>query len=432
MKKICLNTKLTSWHKVIIGMILGIIIGMIFGETIAWLKYLGILFLNMIKMVTIPLIFFTIVYGITSVENHRGLGKVSIKAIVIFLSTAVTAACIGLLVTSIIKPGFSDGKAILNMMSNMQKHGISVASGGHNSTSIVDFVINIIPNNIVSAAAEGNILQVIAFAFFCGVTLNKNRTNCENVIKIFHQIAQMLFSMIESIMKFAPFGVFGYMATLAAVEGLTPMITLGRLIITIMIGCTVQYIFFGIVLFVFGRISPLPFYRKIIDIQMLAFSTSSSKAVLVPMMQACEKRLGISKEGSRFILPLSAALNMDGGAIYQASCVVFFSQIYGINFGLHEYVIIILMSTIASIGGAGIPSGVLLFLGMVLHAVGMPIDGVLVVATVDRILDMLTTAINVTGDIFATLLIETSEKKLNKQQYYAAIASTEKEKQTPV
>ena len=166
----------------------------------------------------------------------------------------------------------------------------------------------------------------------------------------------------------------------------------------------------------------MPFYKKILGIQVMAFSTSSSKAVLVPMMETCEKDLGVSKEGSRFILPLSAVLNMDGGAIYQVSCVVFFSQIYGISFGLHDYLIIILMSTIASIGGAGIPSGVLLFLGMVLYSVGIPMDGVLIIATVDRILDMFTTAINVTGDVFATLMVEISEKRLNKVKYHEKLS----------
>ncbi len=409
--------KLQSWQKVLIGMVLGIITGLVFGSKISSLEYLGIFFLNMIKMVTIPLIFFTIIYGITSVESYSGVGRISAKAIMIFLCTAVVAASIGLVTASIIKPGDGERKnEIIKMISDANKSGAKVISE-YDTSSLPDFLVNIIPSNVIDAAAKGNILQVIVFGFFCGILLNKNRSKCEELIKIMHQIAQTLFSMIETIMKFAPIGVFGYMASLVAVDGIGIMFTMAELIITVVVGCIVQYLFFGFILLLVGRVSPIPFYRKIFDIQLLVFSTSSSKAVLVPMMQKCEKELGISKEGSRFILPLSAALNMDGGAIYQVSCAIFFSQIYGITFGVHEYIIIILMSTIASIGGAGIPSGVLLFLGMVLHSVGMPMDGVLIVATVDRILDMFTTTINVTGDIFATIMVEISEKRLNKKNY---------------
>jgi Na+/H+-dicarboxylate symporter len=408
--------KLQQWQEILIGMFLGIVTGLLFGTSVSFLHYLGVIFLNMIKMITLPLIFCTIIYGMTSVENYSGLGRVSGKAIGVFLTTAVIAASIGLVTASIIEPGNTTAKnTIINMISEAGKNG--EVENIYQSTSITEFIVNIIPSNIFKALADGNILQVIVFAFFCGGILNKTRSQSEGLIKTIHQLAQMLFKMISVIMRFAPIGVFGYIASLVAIDGLKIISVMMKLIITIVAGCTIQYLFFGLALFLIGKISPIHFYKKIFNIQLLAFSTSSSKAVLVPMMETCEKKLGVSKEGSRFILPLSAALNMDGGAIYQASCAVFFSQIYGISFSFHQYIIIILMSTIASIGGAGIPSGVLLFLGMVLHSVGMPIDGVLIIATVDRILDMFTTAINVTGDIFATIMVDLSEKRLNKEKY---------------
>jgi len=408
--------RLQQWQEVLLGMVLGVLTGLFFGQSVSFLHYLGVLFLNMIKMITLPLIFCTIIYGMTSVENYSGLGRVSGKAIGVFLTTAVIAASIGLITSSIIEPGNTTAKdSIINMISEAGRNGDT--NNIYQSTSITEFIVNIIPSNIFKALADGNILQVIVFAFFCGGILNKTRSQSEGLIKTIHQLAQMLFKMISVIMKFAPIGVFGYIASLVAADGLTIIVVMMKLIMTIVIGCIIQYLFYGFALLLIGKISPMPFYKKISTIQLLAFSTSSSKAVLVPMMETCEKKLGVSKEGSRFILPLSAALNMDGGAIYQASCAVFFSQIYSVSFSLHQYIIIILMSTIASIGGAGIPSGVLLFLGMVLHSVGMPIDGVLIIATVDRILDMFTTAINVTGDIFATIMVDLSEKRLNKEKY---------------
>ena len=409
---------LQQWQEVLLGMALGILVGLAFGEKVSFLHYLGIIFLNLIKMVTIPLIFCTIIYGMTSVENYSGLGRISRKAIFIFLSTAIVAALIGLVTASIIEPGNTPAKdIIIKMISDASQNNKS--ENIYNSVSFIEFGINIIPTNIFKALVDGNILQVIVFAFFCGAILNKTHSKSGELIKIIHQVAQMLFSMIRAIMRLAPIGVFGYITALVAIDGLGVMIVMANLIGTIVAGCTIQYIFFGVVLFFIGRVSPIPFYKKILGIQVMAFSTSSSKAVLVPMMETCERDLGVSKEGSRFILPLSAVLNMDGGAIYQVSCAVFFSQIYGISFGFYEYLIIILMSTIASIGGAGIPSGVLLFLGMVLNSVGIPIDGVLIIATVDRILDMFTTAINVTGDMFATIMVEISEKRLNKDKYKA-------------
>ncbi len=408
---------LQPWQEVLIGIGLGIITGLFFGDKVSFLNYLGIVFLNMIKMVTMPLIFCTVIYGMTSVENYSGLGRISGKAIMIFLSTAIVAASIGLFTSSIIEPGNTSAKdSIVKMISDSSKAG--EVQNIYSSTALIDFLVNIIPSNIFKALADGNILQILVFAFFAGIILNKTRSQSEEFIKVIHQIAQMLFKMIRSIMRLAPIGVFGYIAALVASDGLNVMLVMVNLIGTIVTGCVIQYLFFGLVLIFVGRISPIPFYKKILGIQLLAFSTSSSKAVLVPMMETCERDLGVSKEGSRFILPLSAVLNMDGGAIYQASCAVFFSQIYGISFGLHEYLLIILMSTIASIGGAGIPSGVLLFLGMVLNAVGLPMDGVLIIATVDRILDMFTTVINVTGDIFATIIVELSEKRLNKKKYF--------------
>lgn len=408
---------LQQWHQVILGMILGVITGLVFSEEASYLNYLGVIFLNMIKMITIPLIFFTVIYGMTSVASYSGVGR----AILIFISTAMVAACIGLITASIMQPGETEAKDIIvQMISESAKNG--EVQDIYNSGSVVEFLMNIIPSNIFKAFVTGNILQVLVFAFFCGVVLNKTRSQSEDLIKIIHQIAQMLFKMITSIMKLAPIGVFGYIAALVAADGLRIMLVMANLISTIILSCIIQYIFFGVILFLVGRISPMPFYKKIFGIQVMAFSTSSSKAVLVPMMEICERDLGVSKEGSRFILPLSAVLNMDGGAIYQVSCIVFFSQIYNISFRFYDYLVIILMSTIASIGGAGIPSGVLLFLGMALYSVGIPMEGVLIIATVDRILDMFTTAINVTGDVFATIMVEISEKRFNKAKYYRKLS----------
>lgn len=308
-------------------------------------------------------------------------------------------------------------EGIRDSMLRIKDKEVNIANAEIINRSGLDIIVNIIPNNIFKSFVEGNILQVILFAFFCGIILNIKRDDCEKLIEISSQITQLLFKMIEVIMKVAPIGVFGYMAAMVGTEGLDTIISLINLVMAVFTGCVLQYLFFGIMILFFTKMSPIPFFKKMLGPQLIAFSTSSSKATLVPLMNVVENDLGVSKQSSRFLLPLSAALNMDGGAIYQAVSAIFFSQVLGIDLSWGDYATLALMCTIASIGGAGIPGGVLLFLGMVLNSVGMPIAGVILVASVDRILDMLTTVINITGDACVTLLIDNSEKTLNKEVY---------------
>jgi Na+/H+-dicarboxylate symporter len=398
--------KLYLWQYIIIAIISGVILGLIFPNQAIKLDFLGIWFLKLIKMVIIPLIFFTIIYGITSIEDYTALQTIGIKAVIVFIFSAIIAACIGIVVATVIQPGVFDQRDEIIKFITANKTTVENVNMQQ---------ISIIPDNIIKAASEGNILQIIVFGFFFGLMMNINKADI--LIKVCQDTAETFFQMINKIMILAPIGVFGCTASLIGAGNWEFVGALGKLIYTIIICCIIQYILFGLIILL-CKISPLNFYKKILHIQTLAFSTSSSKAVLGTMMLVAEKKLGVSKEGSKLILPLSAALNMDGGAIYQAATVIFFGQIYNIDFSIYQYIIIILMSTIASIGGAGIPSGVILFLGAVLNSVGLPIESIVIITMIDRILDMITTTINVTGDLFATLVIDIWEKKLNKKIYY--------------
>ena len=415
----CFISKMSSWKKLLLGIILGIATGAVLGEKAAPFSYLGVIFMNAIKMVIVPMVFFTIVYGATNIEGAANIGKISIKAGIAFIITAMFAACLGLAVGYLMQPGIAcDKNSILHAM-NVLNDGSPNFANLEAAKNPVDILLNLIPTNIFAAFKDGHILQIIVFAFFTGIVLNLQRQSCAGLIKILHDIAHVFFKMIEIIMKFAPIGVFGYLAALIGLEGFGILGTLTKLIIAVLIACLLQYIIFGGMILVWGKMSPWPFYKKVWEAQLIAFSTSSSKATLVPLMNIMENKMGVSKQSSRFVLPLSAALNMDGGAIYHSICALFFAQLLGVQLGAAEYMTLILMSTIASIGGAGIPGGVLLFLGMVLQSIGLPMEGVLIVATVDRILDMMTTVINVTGDACITLLIDKSQKSLNVEHYLA-------------
>ena len=418
--------KMSSWKKLLLGIILGLATGAVLGEKAAPLSYLGVIFMNAIKMVIVPMVFFTIIYGATNIEGAGSIGKISIKAGIAFIITAMFAACLGLTVGYFMQPGIAcDKYSIVHAMNALNASG-GGADNLEAAKSPMEIFMNLIPTNIFAAFKDGHILQIIVFAFFTGVVLNIQRESCAGLIKTLHDIAYVFFKMIEIIMKLAPIGVFGYLAALIGLEGFGILGTLTKLIVCVGIACLLQYLIFGGMILVWGRMSPIPFYKKVWEAQLIAFSTSSSKATLVPLMNIMENQMGVSKQSSRFVLPLSAALNMDGGAIYHSICALFFAQLLGVQLGIAEYVTLILMSTIASIGGAGIPGGVLLFLGMVLQSVGLPMEGVLIIATVDRVLDMMTTVINVTGDACITLLIDKSQKSLNVEKYLGDEVKTQK------
>ena len=405
--------KVALWQQVLFALFIGAVVGSFLGPSAKPFGYLGIVFLNLIKMVTVPMILFTIIYGMTGIEGSSNLYRISYKAITIFLLTSFLAVSAGLIITMILKPGIGVSPNLLK-----QFEGSSYLPRVQD-LSVVETLISLIPSNVFAALTEGNILQIIVFAFFLGAVLQSKRDECRQLITIAHQIAITFFKVIQTIMKISPLGVFGYIASIVGVEGLSILLSLGKLVFTILLGCLSQYVLFGVLILLIARLSPFPFYKKIIGPQLIAFATSSSKATLVPLMEICELQLGVSRQKSRFILPLSAALNMDGGAIYQTSCTIFFVQMMGIDFSIGQYITLFLMCTLASIGGAGIPGGVLLFLGMVLHSVGLPIEGVLLIATIDRIVDMMTTVINITGCGCVTVIIDKSENTLSTKTYYS-------------
>jgi Na+/H+-dicarboxylate symporter len=406
------NNTIPLWQQVLFALVAGALTGMLLGPQAKVFGYFGVIFLNLIKMVTVPMIVFSIIYGMTSIDKSPDLYRISFKALSIFLLTSLIAVSIGLLVPIILKPGVGISKNILN---NLNIGNNTIAK---EQLSVVETLVNLIPTNIFEALAGGNILQVIIFAFLFGIVLQSKRDESDKLIALIHQAASVFFNIIQIIMRLSPFGVFGYIAAIVGVEGVDVLLSLGSLVLTIFIGCLLQYIVYLVLILVIAKISPLPFIKKILGAQMLAFATSSSKATLVPLMEMAENDMGISKQKSRFLFPLSAALNMDGGAIYQASATLFIAQIIGMDLNYSHYITLFLMCTLASVGGAGVPGGVLLFLGMVLNSVGLPMEAVLLIASIDRILDMMTTVINVTGCGCVTLITDQSERTLNLKKYY--------------
>ncbi len=405
---------LRLWKQVLIGLFLGVAAGLYLGEESESLKIFGTIFINLIKMIIVPLIFFAILSGITSMEDEGNFTRVGIKGFSTYLLTAMFAVFIGLAAGLIFEPGAG---VDLNIIPNENADKVAAVAQVA-PPSMIDFLVALIPTNPIKSMAEGKFLQIIIFSIFTGITINIVGEKARPVKEVIHSAAQVSFKMIEMIIRLAPLGVFGFIAWVVGTQGTDILMALGKLIITVLVACVFQYVVFGFMLAIFARVSPMPFYKKILFTQSIAFATSSSKATLSTAMEQLQNRMGVSKTNSNFLMPLGVCINMDGTAIYLGICALFFAQAYGIDLTFHNYMMLILTCTLGSIGAAGIPSGSIIFMGMVLSSVGLPVEGIGIILGVDRLLDMVRTTINITGDSAITLMVDASENGLDKKVYY--------------
>jgi Na+/H+-dicarboxylate symporter len=360
-------------------------------------------------MIITPLIFFTLVSGITSMSDHSALGRVGIKATFAFLTTTFFAVIFGIAVAELLRPG--DG-VIVHFNDSASRSDVP-------KFDVLSFFINIVPNNALGAMVEGNMLQVVFFAVFTGVAVNRMGSSAHSLKSLFHSMSKMILKMISMIIQLSPYGAFALTAWVVGTQGVEILFSLSKLVFSVVIAMAMQYMIFGVLILIFCRMSPMPFYKKSLEYQVIAFSTGSSKASLSTTMKVCRENLGVSESSTAFVLPLGASINMDGFAINLSLTAIFFAQLLGVELSSHDYIMIIITSTLGSIGGAGIPGASLIMLPMVLSSVNLPIDGVAILAGIDRILDLLRTTINITGDATITLIVDHSESTLDKEQYFS-------------
>ena len=402
------------WQQVLIGLVLGIISGFVLKEKAADLKIFGTIFISLIKMVIVPLIFFALLSGITSMHGQGNFTRVGIKGFSAYILTAVFAVIIGLTAGHLFKPG-----AGVDLSSILQTNGQPTVLANRTPPSITEFLIGLIPTNPIHAMASDNFLQIIIFSIFTGIVINTVGEKARPLKEFIYSASQVSFKMIEIIIKLAPLGVFGFIAWVIGTQGTDILEALAKLIFAVLSACLFQYVVFGFMIMFFARISPIPFYKKILLTQSLAFATSSSKATLSTAMTQLQDRMGVSKTNSNFLLPLGVCINMDGTAIYLGICALFFAQAYGIDLTYQNYLMLVLTCTLGSIGAAGIPSGSIIFMSMVLTSVSLPIEGIGIILGVDRILYMVRTTINITGDSAITLIVDKTEGGLDEKKYYS-------------
>ena len=403
------------WQQVLIGLVLGIVAGVLLKEDAASLKIFGTIFINLVKMVIVPLIFFALLSGITSMSGEGNFTRIGIKGFSAYILTSIFAVIIGLTAGTLFKPGAS-----INLNEILQSHGGIIPEVAKKAPpSISEFLLGLISTNPIQSMASDNFLQIIIFSIFTGITINMVGDKAKPLKEIIFSASQVMFKMIENIIKLAPFGVFGYMSWVIGTQGVDVLNALAKLIVVFLGSCVLQYVVFGFMILIFARVSPMPFYRKILLTQSIAFSTSSSKATLSTAMNQLQEKMGVSKTNSNFLMPLGVCINMDGTAIYLGICALFFAQAYGIDLTMQNYLMLVLTCTFGSIGAAGIPSGSIIFMGMVLSSVGLPIEGIGIILGVDRILDMIRTTINITGDSAITLIVDKSEGGLDVEKYHS-------------
>lgn len=412
--------KLELWKKVFIGFTIGILLGFdiklfMVPEFSEYLKILGTIFIDLIMMIVVPLIFFSLVSGINNMTDNA-LGRVGVKAVAIYVLSAMFAIALGLVMALILRPGIGIDVTSLTPATKGEVFELP---------KLLKVLLHFIPHNALGAmsGADGKpeIVQTVFFAIFVGVTLNLMGEQGKRVVDLCNGAAQLMFKMIGHIIKLAPLAVFGLMAWVTTNLGIDAILQLFQLVATTISTMIIHLFILGLLILVLGRLNPIPFFIKSIEYQTLAFSTSSSKATLATAMKIAEEKIGISRSSTSFVLPLGAAINMDGTAIYLGICAIFFAQIFNVPLELHHYILIVFAATVASIGAAGYPGGSLVMMPMVLGAIDLPPEqitlGIALLAGVDRILDMFRTTINVTSDVALTAIIDRTEGTFNTTLY---------------
>lgn len=412
--------KLSLTSKIFIGLIAGVICGVIFNlfvpasyvrDTIiidGICYVIGNGFIKLMKMLVVPLVFCSLVCGASAIGDTKTLGKVGGKTIAFYLATTAIAVTVAISVAALIKPGIG-----LNM-NLIEAENVTVAE----KTSAVDTLLDIIPDNPFSSLANGNMLQVIVFALIVGILLAKMGERAELVANFFSQFNDLMMEMTNLVMSFAHIGVFFMLTRTFANLGFDAFIPLLKYMGSVVLGLGVQcFVVYMILLFVFTRLNPFKFIKKFFPVMAFAFSTSTSNATIPLNIETLEEKIGVSRKVSSFTIPLGATINMDGTSIMQGVAVVFAAQAYGINLGISGYLTVIATATLASIGTAGIPSVGLVTLTMVFSAVGLPVEAITLIMGIDRILDMLRTAVNVTGDAVCTTVVAYQNKDVDKEVF---------------
>lgn len=409
------------WLKVVIAMILGLLLGVLIGPSIGlidpqlsvsignWLALPGQLFLAVIQMIVIPLVFASIILGLASSEDVNQLKSLGLIVTLYFVATTIFASAVGIGITLLMKPGLSLARS--GEIPNVQAaDSLDMASVSPESPPSLDEIpqvlIQLLPGNPLTSMVEGQMLQIVIFALIFGIALvSMAPAQSKPLLDMLSSLQQVCMTIVRWAMWLAPVAVFGLMARLTSQVGFSALWGMSHYVMTVLSGLLILLIFYLSLLLVFTQQNPLQFLQKTRELLLLAFSTSSSAAVMPLSIKTAEEKLGIKRSISQFVIPLGATINMNGTALYQAVAAIFLSQVYNVDISLSGMVLIITMAVGASIGSPATPGVGIVILATILTTVGIPAEGIALIMGVDRILDMARTSINVAGDVVAAKLM---------------------------
>ncbi len=406
-------------RNILIGMALGAGLGLVCNvvgpETpaLAWMidglfPLVGKIFVKSLQLLVVPLVLLSLICGTASLNDVRRLGRIGFKTVAFYLATTAIAVASAIVLAVLLKPGAGFS---LNYTSEFAVK---------ESPPLVDVILNVFPSNPFKSLAEGNMLQVIVFAILFGIATCMTGEAGQRVLKLANDLNDIVMKLVMLLMLAAPYGVFALVARTFAAEGIDAIMALSKYFFLV-VGALLLHLFvtYGLLFKLFTGLSPLTLHRKLRKVQMFAFSTASSNATLPLTLETVEHRLGVKPAVGAFTIPLGATINMDGTAILQGVATVFIAQALQIDIGLQGYLMVVLMATLSSIGTAGVPGVGLIMLAMVFQQVGLPVAAIGVIYGVDRLLDMVRTAVNVTGDCVVSVIVAKSENEFDADGFAA-------------
>lgn len=409
------QAKLSLTSQILLALVAGASLGLLinfFAAPDSWLhtslvgsifSTIGTLFINSLKMMVVPLVLVSLVTGVSALGDTSKLGRIGSKAIALYLFTTAVAITIALSLAYALIP---------EMQSKLSTEQVFAAKEAPSLSSII---ANLIPSNPIQAMSDGNMLQVIVFAILIGLGILRAGVKGQSVQAIFSSANDVILNIVMLIMRIAPLGVFCLISKTFASEGLDLIFTLGAYFFTVLLALLFHaLISYSLILKTFARLSPPRFFKKMLPTLSFGFSTASSSATIPVTMRTVEDKLGVDNSVASFTVPLGATINMDGTAIMQGVATVFIAGVYGIDLSLTDFLMVILTATLASIGTAGVPGVGLITLAMVFNQVNLPVEGIALIIGVDRILDMVRTAVNITGDAVISCAIARSENLLDQ------------------
>lgn len=396
--------KLTLTVQIFLALILGLVVGLLLQSNVAfangYIKPLGIIFLNLLKFIVVPLVMFSIITGLISMKDISALGRLGLRTLAYFMATTVVAVTLGLVVSTLLR-------GVLPIISLP----VGASTETYVSVSLIDQIINMFPSNIIAPMSEANMMQVIIIALLVGFAITKVGSKAEPLARLIVSANEVVSAILGFIMKLAPIGVFCLLCPVVAENGTHILGTYAALIgLDFLCFALHAVVVYSSCVWGMGKVRPRRFFSEMFPAMMFAFSSDSSLATL-PVTTECTRKLGVRESISNFVLPLGATINMDGVAIYLGVTSVFVAHCCGIDLTLNQYLSIAFASTIASIGTPGVPGGSLALMAMVFASAGLPIEGVAIAAGIDRIVDMGRTMMSVTGDASCAVIMERFEQK---------------------